>query len=151
MHLRLLLFRALALFWCLQIFMASSESFASTRTSGWLIPLLSRLIPGLSPSTLGDAHLLLRKSAHVVEYGILALLVFFSLAPSAESGHRSRANAAWTFALCAAYALTDELHQCFVAGRGPSPVDWLLDCLGAAAAVLACWMIQPRSRIALRS
>lgn len=148
---RTLLFRGLALLWCLQIFLASSESFASTRTRGWLIPFLSQLIPGLSSSTLADAHLLLRKSAHVVEYGILAVLVFFSFPPAARSGRRRRVTAFWTVALCAAYALTDELHQYFVAGRGPSPMDWLLDCLGGAAAVLACWMIQPRSRVALRS
>jgi VanZ family protein len=38
--------------------------------------------------------------------------------------------------LCFVYACSDEWHQSFVAGRGPSFTDVLIDTAGAAVAVL---------------
>ena len=38
--------------------------------------------------------------------------------------------------VCAAYAASDEFHQCFSDGRGPSPVDVMIDTVGAAIALL---------------
>ena len=35
-------------------------------------------------------------------------------------------------ALAAGYGVTDEVHQAFVPGRSPDPLDWLADVVGAA-------------------
>lgn len=80
---------------------------------------------GISPETV---ELLVRKGAHMAEYAILFLLYRRALE---RSGARRPGLAA--LCLCAAYAATDELHQAFVAGRGPSAVDVGIDTLGAAA------------------
>ncbi len=67
--------------------------------------------------------------AHFTEYAILGLLVTFALA------RRPGLAAAMAIALavCSAYGITDELHQAFVPGRTPDPLDWGMDTLGAAA------------------
>lgn len=74
-----------------------------------------------------------RKAAHTLEYLLLAVLVF---------------NAAWltwekrrpyfVFIFTVLYAVTDEIHQHFVPGRGCRFSDMLIDAAGAAAGILLC-------------
>jgi VanZ family protein len=56
-----------------------------------------------------------------------------------------RRAALLAFLLASGYALTDEFHQTFVDGRHGTPVDWLIDSAGAAAAALK---LQARVRTA---
>jgi VanZ family protein len=81
-------------------------------------------IPSLATG-LGTWDLILRKVAHVVEFGVLGALLFRAL--GREPG---------AVALGAAYAATDEVHQAFVRGREGSPVDWLIDVGGVVAGVV---------------
>lgn len=81
---------------------------------------------GVSPDVI---NLLVRKGAHMTEYAVLFLLYRRALH---ASGARRPGLAA--LCLCACYAATDEGHQAFVAGRGPSVVDVCIDTLGAALA-----------------
>ena len=74
-------------------------------------------------------NLLVRKGAHMAEYAVLFLLYRRALH---ASGARRPGFAA--LCLCACYAATDEGHQAFVAGRGPSVADVGIDSLGAALA-----------------
>ena len=80
----------------------------------------------ISVDTIG---FLVRKAAHMTEYAVLFLLYRRALA---LSGARHPGLAA--IVMSAGYAATDEWHQGFVAGRGPSPVDVGIDTLGAAIA-----------------
>ena len=82
-------------------------------------------IPSLATG-LGTWDLVLRKAAHVVEFGILGALLA-----------RALPSLAWAVAAGSLYAMTDEVHQAFVPGRVGSPVDWALDTVGVAAGVLA--------------
>jgi VanZ family protein len=82
--------------------------------------------PDLSTG-LGTWDLILRKLAHMAEYGLLWLLWHRALA------YRSSMTAA---VITLAYAATDEFHQTFVAGRHGTPVDVLVDAAGVAAAML---------------
>ena len=81
---------------------------------------------GVSPDVI---NLLVRKGAHMTEYAVLFLLYRRALH---ASGARRPGLA--TLCLCACYAATDEGHQAFVAGRGPSVADVCIDTLGAALA-----------------
>ncbi|MDA0184533.1 VanZ family protein [Solirubrobacter phytolaccae] len=74
---------------------------------------------------LGTWDTILRKGAHMVEFGLLWLLWWRALG-------RRRALAAL---ITLAYAASDELHQRFVDGRHGSPVDWLIDATGVAVAI----------------
>jgi VanZ family protein len=79
---------------------------------------------------------LLKKGAHSGEYLVLAFLLARAL-----TTHPARRTATSAVGIAVAYAITDELHQAFVPGRMPSPVDVGIDALGAAAglAVFAAW------------
>ena len=88
-------------------------------------------------SGLGDWDTVLRKLAHMVEYGVLALLWWRALRT------RSPAPAA---VVAVAYAITDEFHQSFVAGRHGSPVDVLIDSAGVALAIAAATASRARWR-----
>ena len=79
-------------------------------------------------SGLGTWDTVLRKLAHMAEYGLLWLLWWRAL------GYR---NAVLPAAIAIGYSITDELHQTTVEGRHGSPVDVLIDSAGVALAILA--------------
>jgi len=89
-----------------------------------------------------------RKVGHASVFGILALLSWRALGMTTAW----RQPRSWVVALglTAAYAITDELHQGFVAGRTPSPVDVGIDTLGALVAVAIVLVIVRRRRRATR-
>jgi VanZ family protein len=80
--------------------------------------------PDLSTG-LGTWDLLLRKLAHMAEYGLLFLLWLRAL-----EADRGLVAAALTLV----FAATDELHQSFVEGRNGTPVDVVVDAAGVAIA-----------------
>ena len=51
----------------------------------------------------------------------------------------------WAWLLTVIYAISDEWHQSFVAGRHPQATDVLIDACGAATALLAVWLVQRRA------
>ena len=95
---------------------------------------------------------LLHKLGHLVVYGLLAGLVAWALeAPPGErapGGPGGPVASRWwsvPLLLCIAYGATDELHQSFVHGRGPSPVDVLIDGLGALLGLAVyAWLARRR-------
>lgn len=74
-----------------------------------------------------DWDYVVKKTGHVIEYGLLALAFYFAL--RFEPKHRWTA---WFFAIF--HAAMDEFHQSFVPGRHPSLIDVLVfDNLGASS------------------
>ena len=80
--------------------------------------------PDLS-SGLGTADTILRKLAHMLEYGLLWFLWWRAL---------DYGNPLVPAAIAIGYAVTDELHQTTVEGRHGSPLDVLIDAVGIALA-----------------
>jgi VanZ family protein len=92
--------------------------------------------PDLSTG-LGTWDLILRKAAHMAEYGLLWFLWYRAL----------ELRSPWpAVAITLAYAATDEFHQTFVEGRHGTLVDVLIDAAGVAIAV----MIHSRRKARLR-
>jgi len=89
--------------------------------------------PNLS-SGLGTWDLILRKLAHMTEFGLLWALWLRAL---------RRPVAA--LAITLAYAATDEFHQSFVENRHPAARDVVIDACGAAAALLLIWYLRSRA------
>jgi VanZ family protein len=89
---------------------------------------------------------LVRKAGHIAAFGILALLLWRAVGTTTAW----RRPWAWALALAVLYAITDEyavtdeLHQGFVAGRHPSAVDVGIDAAGALVAVAAVGLIRSR-------
>jgi len=87
-------------------------------------------------SGLGAWDTILRKLAHMAEFGLLWLLWWRAL------GYRGKALPAL---IAIAYAVTDELHQTTVDGRHGSPIDVLIDATGVALAVLVARRVRSGS------
>jgi len=83
---------------------------------------------------------LVRKAGHMAVFGILALLLWRAVAGTTTR----RRPWAPALALTVLYAVTDELHQGFVAGRHPSAVDVGIDAAGALIVVVAVGLIRSR-------
>ena len=104
------------------------------------MPLLARLFPPLAlmglifflsaqpdlGTGLGVWDTILRKAAHMTEYGLLWWLWWRAL------GFR---HAAAAVAITLLYAAGDEFHQHFVTGRHGTPVDVAIDAVGVAVAI----------------
>jgi VanZ family protein len=83
---------------------------------------------------------LVRKAGHMAVFGVLALLAWRGLAVT-TSWQRPWG---WALALAVLYAMTDEFHQGFVAGRHPSPVDVGIDAVGALIAIAVVGVVRAR-------
>ena len=84
---------------------------------------------GALPVFPGLWDLLIKKSAHVIAFGALALLNMRALL-AWRASLQEAAHLAIVFTV--GYAMLDELHQAFVPGRHASGLDIGLDFVGAA-------------------
>lgn len=87
--------------------------------------------PGDDLPSFYDWDYFIKKSSHMIGYGLLALSYFHFL--------KYDKRQYWLALLMAVlYAATDEYHQSFVVGRGPSVFDvFVFDGLGA---LIALWL-----------
>lgn len=85
----------------------------------------------------------IEKSAHAFEFGVLTLLLLRALPTDPSSRRRSL-----IFAVCVAcvYALTDEFHQRYVPGRSADWTDILADWSGVVTVAVLWWQVQLRRR-----
>ncbi len=125
--------------WAVLIFHLSTPTYSANRS----IPLLARLLAffnvSVSHTTLVVLDTLIRKVAHLTEYGIFALLLYRSCIGRNPWGWRPRL-AFWCVVFAAFYAVTDEFHQSFTSTRVASPVDCLIDTTGAAVGMLLAYL-----------
>lgn len=124
------------------IFALSAQPAAqSQKTSGELAqglvhtfrPGFSRLSAPQQAEILGQTDNILRKGAHAFAYFVLSLwgmlfLYTYSLKALLRGGI--------VLVFCLLYAVSDEVHQIFVDGRGPAVTDVLIDTAGAVCGIL---------------
>ena len=123
--------------WMVFIFMMSAmPGDVSGEQSGFVTEMIEKALTFVfGAQTAGwipvDAlELVVRKCAHMGEYAVLFWLWAHALGLSG-----AKRPAITALAVCAAYAASDEFHQCFSDGRGPSPVDVIIDTAGASIAL----------------
>lgn len=89
-----------------------------------------------------------RKFAHMSEYFLLAVALSFPFYVYGLRGFPLMLVAGF---LCVAFACGDEYHQSFVAGRGPSVKDVIIDSIGAFFGILTvriiCWIFLTPARV----
>lgn len=138
-HVKIIFSWVLVVLWLALIFASSSQpAQVSNELSTGLSAVLVRTIATVLqldtakvvPYLAAFNHLL-RKAGHFTVYLILALLVVNALRQSGMAGRKLYLTA---FTFCLLYAVSDELHQLFVPGRGGQLRDVLLDSCGALAA-----------------
>ena len=127
------------------IFAGSTDLGASHRTSRIIGPILRWFNPNVSDETIRAIQAVVRKGAHITEYGILAMLTWrgwrVARGENVLTEKWDWREAAGVIAFCAFYAVTDELHQKFVSSRQAHPVDVLLDSFGALCGLGVLWII----------
>ena len=79
-----------------------------------------------------DIDMIVRKTAHAVEYAILSILILGAVCD--ETLKLKNSLLAWMGATV--YAVTDEFHQLFVPGRAGRVLDVLIDSTGAIVGII---------------
>ena len=119
--------------WMCFIFWMSTETFSSENTVSVVETILRFLAPKISSQEVDLIHALIRKSAHVVEYFILGLLLFRAFRGGSIGSWKWR----WSFfalIVVILWAASDEFHQSFVPTRTASVVDVAIDTAGGIIA-----------------
>lgn len=103
---------------------------ASGAFSEWVRSLLSAILPPAGEPTGGH---LIRKLAHFSEFACLGLLFAWFHGMLGQKISRTAVRALVCGFLC---ACVDETIQVFCPGRGPSPVDVMIDTAGVATGII---------------
>ncbi len=132
--------------WMAVIFIASTDLGSTRHTSRFIGPILRWFKPDVSDETIKAVQTVVRKSGHLSEYAVLALLVWRGRRISNRTtGWIWREF--WIAIVCAAvYACTDEFHQLFVSSRQASIFDVMIDTCGATAGLLLLRWVGRRLR-----
>lgn len=123
---------------------ASTGGFSADNTSRIVRPLLLWLFPNITEPNIQLAHLIVRKLAHLTEYGVLGWLAARAFVTSSLEFFRRY----WFFAglvLVICQAAMDEFHQSFLASRTGSAYDSLIDIAGGLLALLLFGYLRRRS------
>lgn len=93
------------------------------------------LVDFVKDTSITYAGRLMRKSAHFIAYLILGFLVSHAMKNDGSTALAWKRRGA-SLLLCVAYAISDEIHQIFVPGRGPLVKDILIDGAGAVIGIM---------------
>lgn len=87
---------------------------------------------------IGKFNHIVRKNAHFFGYLLLGMLVCQVLR---VSGMRGIKLYAFSLIFCILYAVSDEVHQHFVPGRGPQALDVFIDSSGSTVGIIGNFII----------
>lgn len=114
--------------WCILIFYQSSKpAVLSSEESGYITTLLNQFFDhvfGSGKIILKDG--LIRKTAHFLEYLVLASLFFKSL----KNNDKLLKTLKLSIIISLCYSISDEIHQYFIPGRAMRVFDVCVDLLG---------------------
>ena len=97
---------------------------------------------GLRDADVNKTEHILRKCAHVLEYAFLGAVLYALALCIPKIQKNVCLPPLLSFGVSVVYAVTDEIHQMFIPGRGPSVRDVLLDGLGALIGILAVMSVR---------
>jgi VanZ family protein len=116
--------------WAGVIFFMSTRTFGSGFTNRLLRDFLAFFHLQVSHHTFYYLAEGFRKLGHFTEYSIFGIFIYYAVGDEPRSAWNPR-KALACILLAGLYSLTDEFHQRFVPGRGPSIVDCGFDTIGA--------------------
>lgn len=120
--------------WAALISIGSTDLMSAEHSSRFIAPFLRWLRPEISAESIAAVQLIVRKLAHLAEYGILAALLARALRAGTQKIRF--AHALLVPLLAGAFAALDEYHQSFIPSRTGSPIDVAIDCGGAVAGLV---------------
>ena len=98
--------------------------------------------PTIQASHINWKDFVIKKTAHIIEYAILSLLLYRGFVNSSMEKRRA---GFWAIYLAIFYAISDEVHQNFTPGREPTLRDVFFDTIGAILAILFIWKYLPKA------
>lgn len=121
----------------------------------WVPPLLWAAViflfssfPVVETSEIYWKDFIAKKTAHIIEYGILTILIYRALK---EGGMKKKNAGLLAISIAFLYGITDEYHQSFTPGREPRARDVAFDTTGAIIAVYSLWNFLPKAPRKVRS
>ncbi|MFZ4774442.1 MAG: VanZ family protein [Terrimicrobiaceae bacterium] len=121
--------------WAGLVLYASTSAGSGNHSARFLRPLLAWVFPDLASTSLTEINFFTRKTAHVVQFVLYALLLWRGLVlpPALRTG--TRALVGWVLGTAAVLAVLSEGVQLFSPQRSAQVTDVLLDISGAAVGV----------------
>jgi VanZ family protein len=128
--------------WAAFIFIGSTDLLSGANTGGVLVRPVLWLFPHASERTVTIYQFVMRKTGHLTEYFIFAILAARAFRTSSRELLRQK----WFWAslfLVVVYSLSDEFHQSFYPSRTASIYDCMIDSVGG---LLALGLLAIRTR-----
>lgn len=136
MNIRKIISWAAVILWMAIIFnLSSQEADQSSQLSTGIAEIITDTIEKVVPNInldIGKLNHIVRKNAHFAAYFILGILVLNAFRRSGSFGYKSIIA---VLLICILYAVSDEVHQVFVPGRGAQVKDVVIDSAGAFTGV----------------
>ena len=110
---------------------ATKSNCLSTGITEKIVKAVEKIAPDVDLDSVSFNHIV-RKNAHFFSYLVLGILVMNGLRSSGVSGYRI---IFFAIGICILYAISDEVHQLFVPGRGGRVSDVFIDSAGAAIGI----------------
>lgn len=146
----LLVLAVMVMIFCFSAQNGQQSGAMSGRITTWVlnlvIPEFSEFSPEKQDAIRSTVGLIIRKLAHFSEYALLGFSLLLHI-HQIEKKTLVRLPWLWAWGIGTLYAASDEFHQGFVAGRGPSVVDVMIDSAGVIAGVLVMLWILYRRRV----
>lgn len=98
----------------------------------WMLGIFALSSQSRGPQAPGLSGQLVAVAGHLVAFGVLAVLIAWSI--GVEFDRLSR-RAVVAYAITIFYGVSDEIHQSFVPGRHATVQDVVIDAIGAAASL----------------
>jgi VanZ family protein len=135
------------LVWIAVIFIGSSDLMSAEHTSRLLVPLLLWLKRDITAEAIAQIHFLLRKCAHLTEYGILAIILWRAIDRGTDLTIKISMLYMSLFFAAALIAGADEFYQSFKPSRTASTGDVLIDIIGAMIGLAICFALGARKNL----
>lgn len=143
----LLVVAVMAMIYCFSAQTGQQSGALSGRITGWLLNLIVPDYANMPAQEQADlryiAGTIIRKLGHFSEFALLGLALMLHI-QTLKKKITVRLPILWAWAVGTLYAGSDEFHQSFVADRGPSVVDVMIDSAGVIAGVLVMFWILRR-------
>ena len=139
-----------AILWLVLIAIESTAMLSAANTGRFLYPLLHSLF-GIDWDRFEILHFFIRKSGHVVGYGILSVLLFRAWRATLPAMSDVKWTQRWATIAVLGTALVaglDEWHQTFIPSRTGTIRDFILDTcagIGAQLLIFLWWMSRRKS------
>ena len=141
----LLVIAVMVMIYCFSAQTGAESGAMSGKITTWVlslvIPDFANFAPEKQEAIRSTVGLIVRKLAHFSEYALLGFSLMLHIA-QIQKKISVRLPWLWAWAVGTIYAASDEFHQGFVAGRGPSIVDVMIDSSGViAGTMLLLWIL----------